>query len=72
MALLIGVPGLAKTKLVDTLAMVMGLDTRRVQFTPDLMPADITGSEVMEESHQRRARLPLHPRAGLHPTADGR
>ena len=48
--LLIGVPGLAKTKLVDTLAVVMGLDTRRVQFTPDLMPADITGSEVMEES----------------------
>ena len=48
--LLIGVPGLAKTKLVDTLATVMGLDTRRVQFTPDLMPGDITGSEVMEES----------------------
>src|SRR5215204_1073482 len=48
--LLIGVPGLAKTKLVDTLGVVMGLDTRRVQFTPDLMPGDITGSEVMEES----------------------
>ena len=48
--LLIGVPGLAKTKLVDTLGVVMGLDTGRVQFTPDLMPGDITGSEVMEES----------------------
>src|SRR5579883_1004772 len=48
--LLIGVPGLAKTKLVDTLGIVMGLDTSRVQFTPDLMPSDITGSEVMEES----------------------
>jgi len=48
--LLIGVPGLAKTKLVDTLGTVMGLDTSRVQFTPDLMPGDITGSEVMEES----------------------
>jgi MoxR-like ATPase len=48
--LLIGVPGLAKTKLVDSLGIVMGLDTNRVQFTPDLMPADITGSEVMEES----------------------
>lgn len=48
--LLIGVPGLAKTKLVDSLGIVMGLETRRVQFTPDLMPADITGSEVMEES----------------------
>ena len=48
--LLIGVPGLAKTKLVETLAVVLGLDTRRIQFTPDLMPTDITGSEVMEES----------------------
>ena len=48
--LLIGVPGLAKTKLVDSLGMVLGLDTSRIQFTPDLMPADITGSEVMEES----------------------
>lgn len=47
--LLIGVPGLAKTKLVETLGTVMGLATNRVQFTPDLMPADITGSEVMEE-----------------------
>jgi MoxR-like ATPase len=48
--LLIGVPGLAKTKLVDTLGTVMGLEAGRVQFTPDLMPSDITGSEVMEES----------------------
>src|ERR1700761_8793668 len=48
--LLIGVPGLAKTKLVESLGTVMGLETSRVQFTPDLMPADITGSEVMEES----------------------
>ena len=48
--LLIDVPGLAKTKLVDTLGTVLGVDTSRVQFTPDLMPADITGSEVMEES----------------------
>jgi MoxR-like ATPase len=48
--LLIGVPGLAKTKLVETLGTVLGLDAKRVQFTPDLMPADITGTEVMEES----------------------
>jgi MoxR-like ATPase len=48
--LLIGVPGLAKTKLVESLGIVMGLNTNRVQFTPDLMPSDITGSEVMEES----------------------
>jgi len=48
-ALLVGVPGLAKTKLVESLGAVLGLDTRRIQFTPDLMPADILGSEVMEE-----------------------
>ncbi len=47
--LLVGVPGLAKTKLVETLGKVLGLDTRRVQFTPDLLPADILGSEVLEE-----------------------
>ena len=49
-ALLIGVPGLAKTRLVLTLGTVFGLLARRVQFTPDLMPADILGSEVLEES----------------------
>jgi MoxR-like ATPase len=48
-ALLVGVPGLGKTKLVETLGSVLGLDARRVQFTPDLMPADIIGSEVLEE-----------------------
>ena len=48
-ALLIGVPGLAKTRLVETLGQVLGLEDRRVQFTPDLMPADIIGSEVLEE-----------------------
>jgi MoxR-like ATPase len=49
-ALLLGVPGLAKTKLVDTLGTVLGLDARRIQFTPDLMPSDILGTEVLEES----------------------
>ncbi len=48
--LLIGVPGLGKTRLVETLGGVFGLEERRVQFTPDLMPADILGSEVLEES----------------------
>ena len=48
-ALLVGVPGLAKTKLVDTMGTVLGLDARRIQFTPDLMPSDILGSEVLEE-----------------------
>ena len=52
--LLVGVPGLAKTKLVDTLGTVLGLDARRVQFTPDLMPADILGSEILEEGADRR------------------
>ncbi len=47
--LLVGVPGLAKTKLVEALGTVLGLDSRRVQFTPDLMPADILGSEIMDE-----------------------
>jgi MoxR-like ATPase len=51
--LLIGVPGLAKTKLVETLGIVFGLDSLRVQFTPDLMPSDILGSEVMEEGSDR-------------------
>ena len=47
-ALLVGLPGLGKTRLVDTLSTVMGLDGSRIQFTPDLMPADILGSEVLE------------------------
>ncbi|MGY9037594.1 MAG: AAA family ATPase [Rhodobacterales bacterium] len=46
--LLIGLPGLGKTRLVETLSTVMGLDGNRVQFTPDLMPADILGSEVLD------------------------
>ncbi|WP_417686557.1 AAA family ATPase [Roseibium sp.] len=48
--LLVGVPGLAKTKLVETLGTVLGLNARRIQFTPDLMPSDILGAEVMEQS----------------------
>ncbi|MGI9521148.1 MAG: AAA family ATPase [Hyphomicrobiaceae bacterium] len=59
-ALLIGVPGLAKTLLVETLGKVLGLDAKRIQFTPDLMPSDIIGSEVLEEVHggaQRQFRF---------------
>jgi MoxR-like ATPase len=52
--LLVGVPGLAKTKLVETMGTVLGIDARRVQFTPDLMPSDILGSEIMEEGADRR------------------
>ena len=53
-ALLVGVPGLAKTKLVETLGIVLGLDGRRIQFTPDLMPSDILGSEVLEQEESGR------------------
>ncbi|MBL9055174.1 MAG: MoxR family ATPase [Rhodobacteraceae bacterium] len=49
-ALLVGLPGLGKTLLVDTLATVMGLQSNRIQFTPDLMPADILGSEVLDSA----------------------
>lgn len=49
-ALLIGVPGLAKTLLVNTIAQSLGLDFNRIQFTPDLMPSDIIGSEILDES----------------------
>jgi MoxR-like ATPase len=54
-ALLVGVPGLAKTKLVETMGKVLGLDARRVQFTPDLMPSDILGTEVLEEQAGKRS-----------------
>ncbi len=53
-ALLIGVPGLAKTRLVETLGTILGLDDKRIQCTPDLMPADILGSEVLEETDAGR------------------
>ncbi len=52
--LLVGVPGLAKTRLTETLGSVLGLSEKRVQFTPDLMPADILGTEVLEESESGR------------------
>ncbi len=54
-ALLIGVPGLAKTLLVEALGKVLGLDAKRIQFTPDLMPSDIIGTEVLEEKPGSRS-----------------
>ncbi len=51
-ALLIGVPGLAKTLMVNTIAQTLGLDFKRIQFTPDLMPSDILGAEILDESRQ--------------------
>ena len=52
--LLVGVPGLAKTLLVDTITRVLGLSYNRIQFTPDLMPSDITGTEILDENRQFR------------------
>src|SRR5690606_38551951 len=49
-SLLIGVPGLAKTLMVNTIAQTLGLDFKRIQFTPDLMPSDILGSEVLDQN----------------------
>jgi MoxR-like ATPase len=56
-ALLVGVPGLAKTLLVQTVAQALELDFSRVQFTPDLMPSDITGTELLEEDHATGRRI---------------
>lgn len=60
-ALLVGAPGLAKTKLAITLGKVLGLAEKRVQFTPDLMPADILGSEVLEEDAAGRRQFRFVP-----------
>ena len=59
-SLLVGVPGLAKTLLVSTIAEVLELDFKRIQFTPDLMPSDITGSEVLDDNrHFKFNRGPI-------------
>lgn len=60
-ALLIGLPGLGKTRLVETLSTVMGLDGNRIQFTPDLMPADILGSEVLDTDADGRRSFRFVP-----------
>src|SRR4051794_1936953 len=56
-ALLMGVPGLAKTLMVSTLAQALDLSFKRIQFTPDLMPSDITGTEVIQDDPVTRQRL---------------
>jgi MoxR-like ATPase len=56
-ALLVGVPGLAKTLLISTLSRTLGLSFNRIQFTPDLMPSDITGTEVIEEDKTTGGRV---------------
>ncbi len=67
--LLEGVPGLAKTLMISTLARTLNLSFSRIQFTPDLMPADITGTEIIEENRiDRRARAPVPGRAAVFAT----
>src|SRR6187200_2251712 len=58
--LITGVPGLAKTLLIKTLAEILDLSFKRIQFTPDLMPSDITGTEILEEQHGSRALRFVH------------
>ena len=68
-SLLVGVPGLAKTLLVSTIADALDLDFKRIQFTPDLMPSDITGMEILDEHrHFRFQKGPLFGNIILLPT----
>src|SRR5881396_1139518 len=55
--LLVGVPGLAKTLLVSTVSKILHLSFKRIQFTPDLMPADITGSDILQDDQQGKRRF---------------
>ncbi len=67
--LLEGVPGLAKTLMISTLSRTLNLSFSRIQFTPDLMPADITGTEIIEENRSTGApRVPLPAKARCSPT----
>ena len=63
--LLEGVPGLAKTLMVSTLARTLNLEFSRIQFTPDLMPSDIIGTEVIQEDKSSGARVQVSQRAGI-------
>jgi len=55
-ALLVGVPGLAKTLLIQSISDALGLTFKRIQFTPDLMPSDIVGAEILDENRHYRCR----------------
>ena len=63
--LLMGVPGLAKTLMVNKLAETMSLKFSRIQFTPDLMPMDITGTDILQETSRWPPRISVRPRARL-------
>src|SRR5438132_11379781 len=60
-SLIIGVPGLAKTLLIQTLAQVIDLKFNRIQFTPDLMPSDITGTDIIQEDASGRRQMMFAP-----------
>ena len=67
--ILVGVPGLAKTLLVSTLSRILSLGFKRIQFTPDLMPADITGTEIIQEdpvTKERKFVFPARPAVCKH------
>ena len=67
--LLVGVPGLAKTLLVSTVAKILHLSFKRVQFTPDLMPSDITGTDILQDDPETgRRQVHLPPRAAVRPS----
>ena len=70
-ALLVGVPGLAKTLLISTLSKTLGLSFNRIQFTPDLMPSDITGTEVFEEDRATGGRSMRAARPRFEPAPRG-
>ena len=70
--LLVGVPGLAKTLMVSTLARILDIQFKRIQFTPDLMPSDITGTNVLEEGERGRRDFRFVAGPGLHQHPAGR
>ena len=71
-ALLVGAPGLAKTLLVSSTATVTGLSDRRIQFTPDLMPSDVLGAEVLDELPDGKRAFRFIEGPGILPAPDGR
>ena len=65
-----GVPGLAKTLLISTLARCLNLSFSRIQFTPDLMPADITGTDIIDENRATGQRVGVKPAGGIRTAKD--
>ena len=70
--LITGAPGLAKTLLVSSVAKVFHLNFQRIQFTPDLMPADISGTEILEQTEDGRRQITVRQRTDFHQRAVGR